>query len=235
MVLLLFVSPFALGIANYFVPLQIGAPDMAFPRLNALGYWLTLFAGIVMLGGFATKDGAAKFGWYGYTPLSDGVRPDPMQGNLFQIESSAASQYHGLQFRLDRRLAQPVQKSAEGADQATQQQRLDLVPVDVLAERPNSVLVLPDCLHDPPPRASHEKEGHEGEDGDQAPADEVGPQLVAVEGDPPDAVFVVLVERTHGKEAGAELLQPVGAAEGVLQGWVQCTDDHDHEDQSGAG
>ena len=51
--LLLFVSPFALGLANYFVPLQIGAKDMAFPRLNALGYWLTLFAGIVMLGGFA--------------------------------------------------------------------------------------------------------------------------------------------------------------------------------------
>ncbi len=37
-------------------------------------------------------------------PLLDGVRPDPTQGNLFQIESSAASQYHGLQFRLDRRL-----------------------------------------------------------------------------------------------------------------------------------
>jgi hypothetical protein len=37
-------------------------------------------------------------------PLPDGARPDPTQGNLFQIESSAASQYHGLQFRLDRRL-----------------------------------------------------------------------------------------------------------------------------------
>jgi hypothetical protein len=37
-------------------------------------------------------------------PLPGGMRPDPTQGNLFQIESSAASQYHGLQFRLDRRL-----------------------------------------------------------------------------------------------------------------------------------
>lgn len=36
------------------------------------------------------------------TTLSD--RPDPTQGNLFQIESSAASVYHGLQFRIDRRL-----------------------------------------------------------------------------------------------------------------------------------
>jgi cytochrome c oxidase subunit 1 len=83
--LLLFVSPFALGIANYFVPLMIGAKDMAFPRLNALGYWLTLFAGVVMLGGFATKDGAAKFGWYGYTPLSDGVRSPNLGGDLWIV------------------------------------------------------------------------------------------------------------------------------------------------------
>ncbi len=83
--LLLFVSPFALGLANYLVPLQVGAKDMAFPRLNALGYWLTLFAGIVMLGGFATKDGAAKFGWYGYTPLSDGVRSPNLGGDLWIV------------------------------------------------------------------------------------------------------------------------------------------------------
>jgi cytochrome c oxidase subunit 1 len=83
--LLLFVSPFALGLANYLVPLQIGAKDMAFPRLNALGYWLTLFAGIVMLGGFATKDGAAKFGWYGYAPLSDGVRSPNLGGDLWIV------------------------------------------------------------------------------------------------------------------------------------------------------
>jgi cytochrome c oxidase subunit 1 len=83
--LLLFVSPFALGLANYLVPLQVGAKDMAFPRLNALGYWLTVFAGVVMLGGFATKDGAAKFGWYGYAPLSDGVRSPNLGGDLWIV------------------------------------------------------------------------------------------------------------------------------------------------------
>src|SRR5215207_6780107 len=83
--ILLFVSPFAIGLANYFVPLQVGAKDMAFPRLNALGYWLTLFAGIVMLSGFATKDGAAKFGWYGYTPLSDSVRSPNLGGDLWIV------------------------------------------------------------------------------------------------------------------------------------------------------
>lgn len=31
-------------------------------------------------------------------------RPDPAQGNLFQLESSASSRYNGFQFRVDRRL-----------------------------------------------------------------------------------------------------------------------------------
>ncbi len=83
--LLLFVGPFSVGLANYLVPLQIGARDMAFPRLNALAYWLTLEAGIVMLGGFLTADGAAKFGWYGYTPLSDGVRSPGVGGDLWIV------------------------------------------------------------------------------------------------------------------------------------------------------
>ena len=35
-------------LGNYIVPLMIGARDMAFPRLNALGYWLVLFAGVFL-------------------------------------------------------------------------------------------------------------------------------------------------------------------------------------------
>ena len=50
----LFAVPMGMGLANYLVPLQIGAPDMAFPRLNALSYWLYLFGGLTMLGGFLT-------------------------------------------------------------------------------------------------------------------------------------------------------------------------------------
>jgi cytochrome c oxidase subunit I len=77
----LFAVPFAFGLANYLVPLQIGAPDMAFPRLNALGYWLYLFGGTVMIAGFLTAGGAANFGWFAYAPLSGatyspGVGPD---------------------------------------------------------------------------------------------------------------------------------------------------------------
>ncbi len=69
----LFAVPLAFGLANYIVPLQIGAPDMAFPRLNALGYWLYLFGGLVMISGFLTASGAASFGWFAYAPLSGAV------------------------------------------------------------------------------------------------------------------------------------------------------------------
>jgi cytochrome c oxidase subunit 1 len=66
----LFAVPFAVGLANYIVPLHIGAPDMAFPRVNALAYWLYLFGGLVMVSGFLTAGGAASFGWFAYAPLS---------------------------------------------------------------------------------------------------------------------------------------------------------------------
>src|SRR5271165_5613511 len=40
--------PVLFGLANYIVPLQIGARDMAFPRLNAFGFWLVPFGGILL-------------------------------------------------------------------------------------------------------------------------------------------------------------------------------------------
>ena len=49
--------PILFGFANYLVPLMIGARDMAFPRLNAFGFWLTAFGGLLLyfslLGGYA--------------------------------------------------------------------------------------------------------------------------------------------------------------------------------------
>ncbi len=76
----LFVAPFAVGLFNYLVPLQIGAPDMAFPRLNAISYWF--FAGggaLILLSGFASAGGGAAQGWYSYPPLS-GPRWSPGTG-----------------------------------------------------------------------------------------------------------------------------------------------------------
>ena len=68
--LLWFASPFAIGLANYIVPLQIGARDLAFPRLNALSYWLYLLSGILLLLGFFTEGGAIDVGWTLYAPLT---------------------------------------------------------------------------------------------------------------------------------------------------------------------
>jgi len=79
----LFIVPFAIGLANYLVPLQIGAREMAFPRLNALGYWLYLFGGLTMVSGFLTADGAAAFGWTGYAPLSNDIRSPSVGGDLW--------------------------------------------------------------------------------------------------------------------------------------------------------
>ncbi|WP_410809410.1 cytochrome c oxidase subunit I [Micromonospora sp. 067-2] len=68
--LLLFATPAAFGFGNFIVPIQIGAPDVSFPRLNALAYWLYLFGGLMVIGGFLTPGGSADFGWTAYNPLS---------------------------------------------------------------------------------------------------------------------------------------------------------------------
>ncbi|MEO9170407.1 MAG: cbb3-type cytochrome c oxidase subunit I, partial [Candidatus Baltobacteraceae bacterium] len=67
----LFVVPFALGLGNYLIPLQIGAPDMAFPRLNAASYWLFFFGGLTIFSGVLVNGGAAASGWTAFAPLSD--------------------------------------------------------------------------------------------------------------------------------------------------------------------
>ncbi len=71
--LLLFATPMAFGLGNFLIPLQIGSPDVSFPRLNAFGYWLFLFGGLIVLGGFLTPGGAADFGWFAYAPLNSQI------------------------------------------------------------------------------------------------------------------------------------------------------------------
>ncbi|TRO69101.1 cbb3-type cytochrome c oxidase subunit I, partial [Streptomyces sp. IB201691-2A2] len=72
--LLMFATPLFAGFTNWIMPLQIGAPDVAFPRLNMFAYWLYLFGSLIAVGGFLTPQGAADFGWFAYSPLSDAVR-----------------------------------------------------------------------------------------------------------------------------------------------------------------
>ena len=74
-----FISAFAFSFANYVVPIQVGAKDMAFPRLNALSYWLYLFAGILFITGYAMPGGNIAGGWTIYQPLNQ-IRYSPQAG-----------------------------------------------------------------------------------------------------------------------------------------------------------
>jgi cytochrome c oxidase subunit 1 len=68
--------PLIFGFANYLVPLMIGARDLAFPRLNAFGFWLSVFGGLLLyfslVGGMglAGAGSAPDVGWFAYSPLT---------------------------------------------------------------------------------------------------------------------------------------------------------------------
>jgi cytochrome c oxidase subunit I len=53
---------------NYFVPLMIGSKRVAFPRLEALSFWITPVAFLILLSSLMI--GGFPFGWTGYAPLS---------------------------------------------------------------------------------------------------------------------------------------------------------------------
>ncbi|RKT52883.1 cytochrome c oxidase subunit I [Saccharothrix australiensis] len=81
--LLLYATPIVFGFANFILPLQIGSPDVAFPRLNAFSYWLYLFGGLIVMSGFLTPGGAADFGWFAYTPLSNAIHSPGVGADLW--------------------------------------------------------------------------------------------------------------------------------------------------------
>jgi cytochrome c oxidase subunit 1 len=68
--------PLIFGFANYLVPLMIGARDLAFPRLNAFGFWLSAFGGLLLyfslVGGMGMSGAgsAPDIGWFAYSPLT---------------------------------------------------------------------------------------------------------------------------------------------------------------------
>ena len=68
--------PIVFGFGNYLVPLMIGARDLAFPRLNAFGFWMFLFAGLLLHWSFIGGEGlsgsgsAPAVGWFAYAPLT---------------------------------------------------------------------------------------------------------------------------------------------------------------------
>ncbi|HEY1950209.1 MAG TPA: cytochrome c oxidase subunit I [Bryobacteraceae bacterium] len=73
----LFGMPMVAGFSNYLIPLMIGARDMAFPRLNAFGFWIFLFGGLLLYysyvggGGLSGHGSAPDVGWFAYAPLTE--------------------------------------------------------------------------------------------------------------------------------------------------------------------
>jgi cytochrome c oxidase subunit 1 len=67
----LFVTPVALALGTYFVPLQVGAAEIAGPRVNLAGYWLLVFGGLIAWSSFLARNGAAQAGWTAEFPMSD--------------------------------------------------------------------------------------------------------------------------------------------------------------------
>lgn len=61
--------PVIFALMNAVVPLQIGARDVAFPFVNALGFWLFFFGG-VLLNTSWFLGGAPDAGWTSYTTLA---------------------------------------------------------------------------------------------------------------------------------------------------------------------
>jgi cytochrome c oxidase subunit 1 len=65
----LFAVPIMQGFGIYLVPLMLGTRDLAFPRLNAYGYYLYLFGGVLLYAALFSNTGPDA-GWFAYTPLS---------------------------------------------------------------------------------------------------------------------------------------------------------------------
>jgi cytochrome c oxidase subunit I+III len=65
----LFAVPIMQGFGVYLVPLMVGARNVAFPRLNAWSYFVFLFGGLLLFGGFLRGMGPDA-GWFSYVPLS---------------------------------------------------------------------------------------------------------------------------------------------------------------------
>ena len=73
----LYALPILSGFSNYLWPLLLGSRDMAFPRLNALSYWVFLFAGIFLYVSFPLGK-APDGGWFNYVPYaSRAYNPGP--------------------------------------------------------------------------------------------------------------------------------------------------------------
>jgi cytochrome c oxidase subunit I len=81
----LFVTPMAIALAIYLVPLQLGAVGLSAPRVALAGFWIWLSGGLIMQSGWLTSDGPGRAGWFSYTPLSNGTNTPGVGMDLWVI------------------------------------------------------------------------------------------------------------------------------------------------------
>ncbi len=81
----LFVTPMAIAMALYLVPLQIGANGISGARVALAGFWIWLSGGLVMQSGWLSDDGAGRSGWFSYTPLSNGTNTPGVGQDLWTV------------------------------------------------------------------------------------------------------------------------------------------------------
>jgi cytochrome c oxidase subunit 1 len=86
----LFLTPAALGLGLYLVPLQVGAAEVAAPRLALGGFWLYLCGGLAMYSGFLTDSGAGSDTWTATIPLSSSTHTPGVGMDLWVIGAGLA-------------------------------------------------------------------------------------------------------------------------------------------------
>ena len=87
----LFLTPAALGLGLYLVPLQVGAAEVAAPRLALAGFWLYLCGGLAMYSGFLTDSGAGADTWTATIPLSSSTHSPGVGMDLWVIGAGLAT------------------------------------------------------------------------------------------------------------------------------------------------
>ncbi|HVV91073.1 MAG TPA: cbb3-type cytochrome c oxidase subunit I, partial [Solirubrobacterales bacterium] len=87
----LFLTPAALGLGLYLVPLQIGASEIAAPRLALFGFWTYLCGGLTMYSGFLTNNGAGDATWTATIPLSNSTATPGVGMDLWVIGVALAT------------------------------------------------------------------------------------------------------------------------------------------------
>ena len=81
----LFVTPMAIAMSLYLVPLQIGTTRLSAPRLCLAGMWTWICGGLVMQQGWFASGGAGRAGWSSYAPMSNGSNTPGVGMDLWVI------------------------------------------------------------------------------------------------------------------------------------------------------